>query len=45
MFNLFDEILDGMQEIAEIEGNQKFLDILDTYKKTGKLPSDIKKNN
>lgn len=43
MFNLFDEILDGMQEIAEIEGNQKFLDILDTYKKTGKLPSDIKK--
>ena len=44
MSNLFNEILDGMREIAELEGNEKFIEILDEYLETGLLPSDKKLN-
>ena len=44
MSNLFNEILDGMREIAELEGNEKFIEILNEYLETGLLPSDKKLN-
>ena len=44
MSNLFNEILDGMREIAELERNEKFIKILDEYLETGLLPSDKKLN-
>ena len=44
MYKLFNEILDGMREIAELEGNEKFIKILDEYIETGLLPSDKKLN-
>ena len=39
MTELFNEILTGMKEIAEIEGNKKFSSIVDDFTSTGKLPS------
>lgn len=39
MTELFNEILTGMKEIAEIEGNEKFSSIVNDFTSTGKLPS------